>query len=661
MAAEPALLRYGGDRSFRPFEFVDEGGKPHGFQVELLHELARLGGFQVEIHLDEWPATEQAFRAGAVDAVAMVDIPSRRVWARFLRSHATPAIGLYRREDHPDPQALTALAGHVVALHASPPLRDTRSVYLDGIGASFIETTSPLASLQAVRDRRADYALMPRAYGDPLLSSGVVGGVVAGSLSLRLQAYAFALAPGSISWQPRLEAALEKAEASGRLEALRVKWLGSHRETAERAALQEKVVRQQVLGLSVAAGGAAALAGLVVLVKRRTTLARAEGLRRQQAEAALVEAEAKLAQSFTRNPDAMLVAELESGRVLDVNDALCKLLRSDSAALLGQRIEDLPALADPDNLRSLRAMLDRDGQLDALPLRVARADGELRTCLVSCELLTVNGALHAFAVLRDVTERLAADETARAGYAALAAELAVERNNRVAAQQSAQRFTTVVAHDLRAPLHTLRGLVGLLSKHLDAGQVAEARNNARQIDVASRRMDAMVAGLGRIAQVERSELRPQHVDMRAMAASICMLASMAHPVPKFEFTVGELPPTHADPELMALVWQQLIDNAWKFTRRTEGAKVLVDSFAQAGRVWYRVIDNGVGFDLAAASRLFVPFQRMHRTGEFPGIGIGLALAHRIVQRHGGELRVSSGVGAGTVVEFTLEATTASPA
>lgn len=263
-----------------------------------------------------------------------------------------------------------------------------------------------------------------------------------------------------------------------------------------------------------------------------------------------------------------------------------------------------------------------------------------------------------FSILRDVTERLQADAAARAVYEALADELASLRKRSIEVQQSAERLTTTVAHDLKAALHVVHGLIGLLHRHLDSGDVAQARANAQQIDQAARRMDTMVTWLARIAQVEQGELRRQRVDMRAMALSFCTQAVRAKPLPQIDFSVTELPGADADPELIAQVWQHLIDNAWKFARSEPGAKVLVDSFEQGGRTGYRVVDNGVGFDIAAATRLFIPFQRMHSSSDFAGLGIGLALAQRIVRRHGGELSLSSGFSSGTVAEFTLDASPA---
>jgi signal transduction histidine kinase len=103
------------------------------------------------------------------------------------------------------------------------------------------------------------------------------------------------------------------------------------------------------------------------------------------------------------------------------------------------------------------------------------------------------------------------------------------------------------------------------------------------------------------------------------------------------------------------VWQNLLDNAWKYSARAPAPKVLVDSWRDSSATWYRVTDNGAGFDMGRADLLFQPFQRMHSSAQFAGTGVGLSLVRRIVELHGGEIRLRSSPGVGTVAEFTLEA------
>jgi PAS domain S-box-containing protein len=151
--------------------------------------------------------------------------------------------------------------------------------------------------------------------------------------------------------------------------------------------LQQRVVTQRWIGLGIASTGALALGGLGMLLVRRTRLARAERARRREVEAALAQADARLAQAFANNADAMLVTARPGGIVLDVNAALCRLVGASADELVGKSLDSLPSLANMDNLRDLRAMIDRDGHVDGMPLRVLRADGQLRSCLISGELM----------------------------------------------------------------------------------------------------------------------------------------------------------------------------------------------------------------------------------------------------------------------------------
>ncbi len=661
-AAQPLPLRYGGDRDFAPFESREAGGVARGFQIDLLRELATVGDFELTIEMDDWPAVEAGLRSGRFDAIAMVDVPVRREWALFARSHATPALALYHLATQRAPQSLQALAGQTVAVSGGQPMRETHAA-LAGVNARFIELPTPLAALKAVASGAAGLAVLPRAYGDRLIAAGDVPGVVAADFSLRLQSYAFAVAPGNEALRQRIDAALAELEASGRLEALRLKWLSSHRETARVSRLT--VARASDLRwFAVAASGGALLLGLLVWQLRlRSRRLRIEGTRRREAELALAQARAHLEHSFTRHPDAMLVTALDSGEVQDVNHALCTLLGLEREALLGRALATLPGLDDPANLLALRHILDQEGALNAVPLRVQRPDGQIRSCLVTCELIPVGAGEHAFAILRDVTEQLQSNETLRAGYddltlrlASMASALSAETAGRIEAQGSAASYTATVSHDLKAPLRAVRGFVGLLRGNLDNGRLDQARSNAVQIDKAAQRMEGLVAGLARLSDVNRAPLSLIEVPMGSLAAETSTLVAAAHPMHRVEWQIdAALPTCRADADLVMQVWQNLLDNAWKFTAKSTPAKVRVDGFSEGGRRWYRVTDNGAGFDSARATRLFQPFQRMHSPSEFEGTGIGLSTVQRIVHRHGGEIRARSQVGVGTIVEFTLDA------
>jgi PAS domain S-box-containing protein len=416
----------------------------------------------------------------------------------------------------------------------------------------------------------------------------------------------------------------------------------------------------------VAGGSALALSALGWLAVTRGRRVLAERQRRRMAEHALADAEALLARSFTRHPEAMLLIGRHDGCVRDANQALLALLGLQAPALIGQPLAALDGHVDAAALAHLVRTLAADGVLDGAPLTVRGADGRLHPCLVSADTLRIGGADQVFCIVRDISEQLARDDQLRASYEALAqrlqAELAQARQALDEAQQglvraegALQAFTRSVAHDLRTPLNAVTGFIGLLRLRLQDGHVQEALGYSQHIERAALRMNAMITALAALGRVGQNPLQRRHVDMRQLAHDTVALLGAARPTPPVACHIADLPPTQADPDLAAQVWQNLIDNAWKYSAKVPAPRLAVDSFRDARGQWYRVTDNGAGFDMARAERLFQPFQRMHSEQQFAGTGVGLSLVRRIVDHHGGEIRLRSAPGVGTVAEFTLDA------
>lgn len=667
-AAAPQRLRCGGDADFPPFESLGHDGRPQGFQVDLLAALAPLVDAQFELVLQPWAQTEQDFRTGRLDVIGMVDTASRRRWALFTRGHATPAIGVYRRRERPEQQSLPELAGLRVALLDSEAMHETQHTWLAGLQASFVPMTDAAQALAAAQQGRVDVALLPHAYADRLLAAGAAPGVAGSRLSLDMQAYALAVAPGRADLQQRLQQGLDQLEADGRLEQLRLRWLGSHRSRAERNRLAQGLAEQQGrTWMAVGGGGTLALALGAGLWWRGRRLG-AERRARQAAEAALRQAEQLLVRSFVQHPDPMLLVEQGSGAVRDANAALLQLVGLQSGQLIGQPLAALGELVDAQALQRLVQAMTADGRLDAVPLQLHRADGSVRDALISADLLSIGGSAQVFCLLRDITEQLAHDAAARAGYDALAAQLQqaqAERDGARAGQALAEgrlhEFTRTVAHDLKTPLNAVQGFSSLLRQRLEAGHVQEAMQHAQRIEFAARRMAAMVDGLARLAQVGRTPLQRQPLDMvRLVQDTWALVQPQQQPQQqppagrRVEFRVDPLPPAQGDPDLVAQVWQNLLGNAAKYSAERDPARVAVSSHQDARGTWYRVADNGDGFDMAQASRLFLPFQRLHEGNRFAGSGVGLSLVRRIVEYHGGDVRLRSAPGVGTVAEFTLD-------
>jgi light-regulated signal transduction histidine kinase (bacteriophytochrome) len=218
-----------------------------------------------------------------------------------------------------------------------------------------------------------------------------------------------------------------------------------------------------------------------------------------------------------------------------------------------------------------------------------------------------------------------------------------------------ESFSYSVAHDLRAPLRGMNGFAQILldtygSKLDDDGMdcLNEIRSNAV-------RMGALIDALLSLSQVTRSELRPDRVDLGALVRTVAADYARAEPGRSVRVVVSEGLSANADPRLARTLIENLVANAWKFTSRAAAPRIEFGARDDDGGRTFFLRDNGAGFDMAHAARLFGAFQRLHTVGEFPGTGIGLATAQRIVQRHGGRIWAEGAVGEGATFFFTLPA------
>ncbi|MGE0314504.1 MAG: ATP-binding protein [Lautropia sp.] len=654
-------IRYGGDLAFAPFESPDPHGRPHGFQIDLLDALGREIDATFEVTLQPWANTVRDFRQGGVDVIAMVDTADRRQWARFARGHATPALGVYHPATRTPPQAFHDLLALRVAVLDTDVMRDTLAAWPGRAPERILPVADAPAALEAVRRLDADVALLPRAYADALIAGDAARGLARSHLNLGLQTYAFAVAPHAEALQQRLQHGLDRLEADGRLELLRMRWLSSHQDLAERDRLEQGLSRQRTWTWELAAGSAAGLLLMAVGIRRRGRRVAIELARRRDAEAALARAEELLERTFVLNPDPMLIVERGSRIVRDANAALASLLGITTDALVGRALAELAAHVDAQALDELVRSFDSEGALDAVPLQLKKIDGTVRDCLLSATAMTVEGEVQVFCYLRDITERLAADAALREGYDALVADLARARGERDAAREASVRaegalheYTRSVAHDLKTPLQAVLGLADLIRHRLQAGRVQEAIEFSEHIDRAALRMNATIDALTRLARVSDRPLQRRPVDMTALARQTWAIVSDARPHQKVECRIDPLPQAMADPDLVAQVWQNLLDNAAKYSARAANARIAVDGHRDAQGQWYRIADNGIGFDTRDAKSLFKPFQRMHRHGDFEGTGVGLSLVRRIVDHHQGDVRIRSTPGVGTVVEFRVD-------
>lgn len=214
-------------------------------------------------------------------------------------------------------------------------------------------------------------------------------------------------------------------------------------------------------------------------------------------------------------------------------------------------------------------------------------------------------------------------------------------------------FIYSVSHGLRAPLRSIDGFsLALLEGHGDKLE-AEAKDYLHRVRGATQRMRGLIDDLLALSRVTRTEVRRGRVDLNALAKAVAADLQRGEPERRVTFEVKRGLTADGDASLLRVVLENLLDNAWKFTRENANPRIEFGVEEQGGELTYFVRDNGVGFDMADVDRLFAPFKRLHPESRFPGSGVGLAAVQRIIRRHGGRAWAEGAVGQGATFYFTL--------
>ncbi len=282
---------------------------------------------------------------------------------------------------------------------------------------------------------------------------------------------------------------------------------------------------------------------------------------------------------------------------------------------------------------------------DEKPVPILRVDGE--GCIVEFD----DAAAELFGIARAGALGRPLAEVAREAIESV-------RASRAAAVKELEAFTHAVSHDLRAPVRHVQGFVALLESEQKDKFEGEALHFLDVIGKSARKLNAMIEGLLAHSRAARVELRSSELDMEQIVRDAVASAGRRVPERRIAWEVGPLAPAQGDRALIRQVWDILIDNAVKFTKDVPEAHVTLGCRDAEGGVEYYVRDDGAGLQMEYAAKLFTLFQRVHHENEFEGLGVGLAVARRIVARHGGTMRLEGKSGAGACASFTLPRTSA---
>ncbi|HKK00714.1 MAG TPA: PAS domain S-box protein [Desulfuromonadales bacterium] len=373
---------------------------------------------------------------------------------------------------------------------------------------------------------------------------------------------------------------------------------------------------------------------------------------RQAAELAAARSEEKFRALLESAPDGIVVTDF-TGKIVLINSQIHRMLGYDRDELIGRPVEILV----PESYRGPHIEM-RTKYLEAPAARqlgggrqlwAVRKDGTELPVDISLSPVVSGSRGLVYASVRDMTERYQKELTIQD----MAERLARDNVALNSVNKELDSFCYSVSHDLRAPLRGMTGFCQALVEDYGDKLDETGKDYVERISAASKRMGQLIDDLLMLSRVTRTEVTRTDVNLSVMAESIAEQLKQSDPNRQVEFKIHKGLTVQGDDVLLGTLLENLLGNAWKYSAKNPHAVIEFGIATNGAEPSFFIRDDGVGFDMTHADKLFKPFQRLHRSSEFEGTGIGLASVANIVRRHGGRIWADSKPGAGTTMHFTL--------
>lgn len=374
---------------------------------------------------------------------------------------------------------------------------------------------------------------------------------------------------------------------------------------------------------------------------------------RKKAEEALLSSEERYRSLVELSPDALFV--VADKRIVFINSAGVHLLAAANAGqVVGRTIKDI---LHPDDWAKARERLENlreNGKpVPFLEQRLVQLDGTPVDVEIAAAPLVFAGKAAAQVIAHDIRERKRAEEEIRSLNVDLEQRVRERTVELEAANKELEAFSYSVSHDLRAPLRHIEGFVEILTATTGSSLDEESQGHLQTISDSAKQMGRLIDDLLTFSRTARAELTKTTTDLAGLVRAVIRDLEHEAAQREVEWVVGELPDVEADIALLRQVLLNLLSNALKYTRTRKAARIEVGSSSKGAEHIVFVRDNGVGFDMRYAHKLFGVFQRLHRASDFEGTGVGLANVRRIISRHGGRTWAEAELNKGATFYFSL--------